>query len=38
VEETALGAEPLRDGVDEGGGVVVEGRLELGDPLRRCLL
>ena len=30
-----LGMQPLGHGVDEGRGVVVEGRLELGDPLRR---
>ena len=35
VEPAALVAELLGDGVDEGGGVVVERRLELGDPLRR---
>ena len=35
VEPAALLAELLGDGVDEGGGVVVERRLELGDPLRR---
>ena len=34
VEPAALLAELLGDGVDEGGGVVVERRLELGDPLR----
>ena len=33
VEPAALLAELLGDGVDEGGGVVVERRLELGDPL-----
>ena len=34
MEPAALLAELLGDRVDEGGGVVVEGRLELGDPLR----
>ena len=34
VEPAALLAELLGDGVDEGGGVVVQRRLELGDPLR----
>ena len=34
VEPAALLAELLGDGVDEGGRVVVERRLELGDPLR----
>ena len=33
MEPAALLAELLGDGVDEGGGVVVERRLELGDPL-----
>ena len=35
VEPAALLAELLGDRVDEGGGVVVERRLDLGDPLRR---
>ena len=35
MEPAALVAEPLRDGVDERGGVVVERRLELRDALRR---
>ena len=35
VEPAALLAEPVLDGVDEGGEVVVRLALELGDPLRR---
>jgi hypothetical protein len=35
VEPAALVAELLGDGIDEGGGVVVKRRLELGDPLWR---
>ena len=35
MEPAALLAELLGDGVDEGSGVVMERRLELGDPLRR---
>ncbi len=35
VNPAALVAELLRDGVDESGGVVLERRLELGDPLGR---
>ena len=33
MEPPPLGAERLGDRVDEGGGVVMEGRLELGDAL-----
>ena len=35
VEPAALLAEPLRDGVDERGDVVLRARLDLGDALRR---
>ena len=35
MEPAAGGAELLGDGVDEGGRVVVQARLELGDALRR---